>query len=172
MQAASFQARVLALVVVATHTYGEKECTRQSWSQETTKRKQKRTKSDRAAWIFVKDSLYSIGKQGNKRLGLLRQLLQSQESRSKESRQSRVPGLSLPGLPSNFFFQSLQLILRNPIHVVMQGGDYAGSESSEQPIDKSFNDPTFHFVFRIKPVNVSRPSSPNGLVASQNSFLE
>src|SRR6266702_2761975 len=140
--------------------------------QETTKRKQKRTKSDRAVWIFAKDSLHSIGKQGNRRLGLLRRRLRFQESLSKESRQSRVPGLSLPGLPSNFFFQPLQLVFRNLIHVVVQGGDYARSESCEQPIDKPFDDPTLHLVLRIKPVNVSGPSSSNGLVPGQNTLLE
>src|SRR6266571_7868351 len=140
--------------------------------QETSKRKQKRIKSDRAVWILAKDSLHSIGKKGNRRLGLQRRRLRFQESLSKESRQSRVPGLSLPGLPSNFFFQPLELILRNLIHVVVQGRDYARSESREQPIDKPLDDPTLHLVLRIKPVRISGPSSSNGLIAGQNTLLE
>src|SRR5207244_12817539 len=121
---------------------------------------------------FSKDSQHAIGMQRKRVLGLIRRQLRFQESLSKESRQSRVPGLSLPGLPSNFFFQPLQFIFRNLIHVVVQGGDYARSESCEQPIDKPFDDPTLHLVLRIKPVNVSEPSSSNALVAGQNTLLE
>jgi hypothetical protein len=96
-----------------------------------TKRKRRRIEWDRANWIFVKDSQGSIGMRYSRRLGLSRRLLQFLVSLEKENRQSTVRGLSLPGLPSNSFFELLQIFLWNVVHIVMQSGDYARSEGSE-----------------------------------------
>src|SRR2546426_9950485 len=78
---------------------------------------------------------------------------------------------SLRGLPSDFLFQSLQIFLRNLIHVVVQGGDYTRSEGSQQPVDESFHDTTFDLVLGMKAIDVSGPASADSLVSSQDAFL-
>src|SRR6267143_3420634 len=119
MQAVSFQTRALQFVAFAIRRNRGKGCKRQGWFREKTKRKRRRIELDIESWIFVEDSPYSIGKRCRRRLGLSERLLQFLGSLLKENRRSKAPGLSLPGLPSNLLFQSLQILLRNLIHVVV-----------------------------------------------------
>src|SRR5438128_9625253 len=100
-----------------------------------TRRKQKRIVSDIGGWIFERDFPHLIGRRYRKQFGLSELLLQFPGSLSKGSRASTVPGLSLPGLPTNSFFQLLQVLLWNLIHVVMQRRDNAGSKGCEQPVN-------------------------------------
>src|SRR5712692_2106851 len=119
MRAASFRTRALPFVAFATRMNRGKGCKRQGWFREKTKRKQRRIELDRESWIFVEDFPHSIGKRCRRRLGLSERLLQFPGLLLKENRRSKAPGLSLPGLPSNLLFQSLQILLRNLIHVVV-----------------------------------------------------
>ena len=171
MRAASFRTRALPFVAFATRMNRGKGCKRQGWFREKTKRKRRRIELDRASWIFVEDFPYSIGKRCRRRLGLSELLLQFPGSLLKENRRSKAPGLSLRGLPSDFLFQSLQILLRNLIHVVVQGGDYARSEGSQQPVDESLHDTTFDLVLGVEAIDVSGPSSANGFVPCQDTFL-
>ena len=171
MRGASFRVRVLRFAAFAIRMNRGKGCKRQGWFREKTKRKRRRIELDRASWIFVEDFPYSIGKRCRRRLGLSERLLQLPGSLLKENRRSKAPGLSLPGLPSNFLFQSLQILLRNLIHVVVQGRDYARSKSSQQPIDESFHDTTLDLVLRMKSIDVSGTASANSFVSSQDAFL-
>src|SRR5712664_4920188 len=119
MRGASFRIRVLRFAAFAIRMNRGKGCKRQGWFREKTKRKRRRIELDRASWIFVEGSPYSIGKRCRRRLGLSEPLLQFLGSLLKENRRSKAPGLSLPGLPSNLLFQSLQILLRNLVHVVV-----------------------------------------------------
>src|SRR6266702_4650940 len=171
MRAASFRIRALRFVVSAIHTNRGKECKRQGWFREKTKREERRIELDREPWIFVADFPYSIGKRCRRRLGLSKRLLQLPGSLLKENRRSKAPGLSLPRLPSHFLFQPLQILLRNLIHVVVQGRDYARSKGSQQPINESFHDSTLDLVLGMKTIDVSGPASANSLITSQDTFL-
>src|SRR6267378_4808906 len=119
MQAVSSRTRALPFVAFAIRMNRGKECTRQGWFREKTKRKRRKIELGRASWIFAEDFPYSTGKLCRRRLGLSERPLQFPKSQLKENRRSKAPGLSLPGLPSNFLFQPLQILLRNLIHVVV-----------------------------------------------------
>jgi len=171
MQAVNSRTRALPFVAFAIRMNRGKGCTRQGWFREKTKRRQRRIELDKASWIFVEDFPYSIGKRCRRRLGLSERLLQFLGLQLKENRPSKAPGLSLPGLPSNFLFQPLQILPRNFIHVVVQGRNYTRSEGSQQPVDESFHNTTFDLVLGVKAIDVSGPASADSLVSSQDTFL-